>query len=201
MSLPFYQRHHQHFDRGYRHKELESTLSQYQKEEKSKSAIYTHGSSAYSQAAALAYHHGSASYDQQSMISSHDLAEAYAHGSSAHSKRAAAYSLGSESISKKAEAYHLGSELVNKKAEAYRLGYETYKGQVISASASSINELPFSPSLALSYQGSPLLFSFYDNVAIIICGQTLQFFYALVRGDLLLQQVKSVIEDVPFHMS
>ncbi|XP_066478906.1 myomesin-1 isoform X1 [Tiliqua scincoides] len=125
MSLPFYQRHHQHFDREYRHKELESTLSQYQKEEKRKSAIYTHGSTAYSKEAASAYRHGLESYDQQS-------AEAYAHESSAHSKRSAAYSLGSELISKKAEAYHLGSELVNKKAEAYRLGYETYsRGKMI----------------------------------------------------------------------
>nr|XP_028593102.1 myomesin-1 isoform X2 [Podarcis muralis] len=121
MSLPFYQRHHQHFDRAYRHKELESTLSQYQREEKRKSAIYTHGSTAYSKEAALAYHHG-----QQSSASSHELAESYAHESAAHSKRSSALSLGSELISKKAEAYHHGSELVNKKAEAYRLGYETY---------------------------------------------------------------------------
>ncbi|XP_077208781.1 myomesin-1 isoform X1 [Paroedura picta] len=145
MSLPFYQRHHQHFDRAYRHKELESTLSQYQKEEKSKSAIYAQGSSAYSQAAALAYHHGSASYDQQSMVSSHDLAEAYAHGTSAHSKRAAAYSLGSESLTKKAEAYRLGSELVNKKAEAYRLGYETYRGLKDSSITRGEQSLKLSP--------------------------------------------------------
>nr|XP_056710279.1 myomesin-1 isoform X2 [Euleptes europaea] len=145
MSLPFYQRHHQHFDRTYRHKELESTLSQYQKEEKSKSAIYTHGSSAYSQAAALAYRQGSASYDQQSMLSSHDLAEAYAHGSSVHSKRASAYSLGSESISTKAEAYRLGSELVNRKAEAYRLGYETYRGLKGSSKMREEQSLKLSP--------------------------------------------------------
>ncbi|XP_060099914.1 myomesin-1 isoform X2 [Heteronotia binoei] len=145
MSLPFYQRHHQHFDRAYRHKELESTLSQYQKEEKSKSAIYSQGSSAYSQAAALTYRHGSASYDQQSMISSHDLDEAYAHGSSVHSKRAAAYSLGSESINKKAEAYRLGSELVNKKAEAYRLGYETYQGLKDSSIMRGEQSLKLSP--------------------------------------------------------
>ncbi|XP_042299045.1 myomesin-1-like isoform X2 [Sceloporus undulatus] len=126
MSLPFYQRHHQHFDRGYRHKELESTLSQYHKEEKRKSAIYTHGSAAYSQEASLGYRHGSASYDQQSIASSHKSAEAYAHESAAHSRTSAAYSLGSELLSKKAEAYRLGSELINKKADAYRLGYETY---------------------------------------------------------------------------
>ncbi|XP_062836541.1 myomesin-1 isoform X2 [Anolis carolinensis] len=124
MSLPFYQRHHQHFDRAYRHKELESTLSQYHKEEKRKSAIYTHGSAAYSQEAA--YRHGSASYDQQSIASSQKSAEAYAHDSVAHSKTSAAYSLESDLLSKKAEAYRLGSELISKKADAYRLGYETY---------------------------------------------------------------------------
>ncbi|XP_061452133.1 myomesin-1 isoform X1 [Rhineura floridana] len=124
MSLPFYQRHHQHFDRAYRHKELESTLSQYQKEEKRKSAIYTQGSTAYSKKAALAYRYGSAS--------SQELAEAYAHESAAHIKSSSAYSQGSELMSKKAEAYHLGSELVNKKAEAYRLGYENYnQGKMI----------------------------------------------------------------------
>nr|XP_008106909.1 PREDICTED: myomesin-1 isoform X2 [Anolis carolinensis] len=124
MSLPFYQRHHQHFDRAYRHKELESTLSQYHKEEKRKSAIYTHGSAAYSQEAA--YRHGSASYDQQSIASSQKSAESYAHDSVAHSKTSAAYSLESDLLSKKAEAYRLGSELISKKADAYRLGYETY---------------------------------------------------------------------------
>ncbi|XP_067323560.1 myomesin-1 isoform X1 [Anolis sagrei] len=126
MSLPFYQRHHQHFDRSYRHKELESTLSQYHKEEKRKSAIYTHGSAAYSQEAA--YRHGSASYDQQSIASSQKSAEAYTHDSATHSKTSAAYSLESDLLSKKAETYRLGSELVNKKADAYRLGYETYTG-------------------------------------------------------------------------
>ncbi|KAH0617803.1 hypothetical protein JD844_016400 [Phrynosoma platyrhinos] len=132
MSLPFYQRHHQHFDRAYRHKELESTLSQYHKEEKRKSAIYTHGSAAYSQEASLGYHHGSASYDQQSIASSHKSAEAYAHESAAHSRTSAASSLGSELLSKNVEAYRLGSELVNKKADAYRLGYETYtRGKMI----------------------------------------------------------------------
>nr|DBA24388.1 TPA: hypothetical protein GDO54_012054 [Pyxicephalus adspersus] len=34
MSLPFYQKHHQHYDRGYRSTELKATLSQYQQEEK-----------------------------------------------------------------------------------------------------------------------------------------------------------------------
>ncbi|XP_026527663.1 myomesin-1 isoform X3 [Notechis scutatus] len=126
MSLPFYQRHHQHFDRAYRHKELESTLSQYQKEEKQKSAIYTQGSTAYSHRSASAYHQESAFSDQKSAEASRELIEAHAHKSAAHSKRSAAYSLGSELVSKKAEAYHHGSELINKKAEAYRLGYDPY---------------------------------------------------------------------------
>ncbi|XP_063155210.1 myomesin-1 isoform X1 [Candoia aspera] len=126
MSLPFYQRHHQHFDRAYRHKELESTLSQYQKEEKRKSAIYTHGSTAYSHKGASAYRHESAFSDQKSTAASQELTEAHAHKSAAHSKRSASYSLGSDLVNKKTEAYHLGSELVNKKAEAYRLGYDTY---------------------------------------------------------------------------
>ncbi|KAM6457254.1 myomesin-1 isoform 3-T3 [Liasis olivaceus] len=126
MSLPFYQRHHQHFDRAYRHKELESTLSQYQKEEKRKSAIYTHGSAAYSHKGASAYRHESAFSDEKSTAASQELTESLAHKSAGHSKRSAAYSLESDLVSKKAEAYHLGSELVNKKAEAYRLGYDPY---------------------------------------------------------------------------
>ncbi|XP_015685608.1 myomesin-1-like, partial [Protobothrops mucrosquamatus] len=126
MSLPFYQRHHQHFDRAYRHKELESTLSQYQKEEKRKSAIYTHGSTAYSHRGASAYRQESAFSDQKSTEASQELSEAHAHKSAAHSKRSAAYSLGSELVNKTAEAYHCGSELINQKAEAYRLGYNTY---------------------------------------------------------------------------
>ncbi|XP_039206961.1 myomesin-1 isoform X3 [Crotalus tigris] len=126
MSLPFYQRHHQHFDQAYRHKELESTLNQYQKEEKRKSAIYTHGSAAYSHRGASAYRQESAFSDQKSTEASQELSEAHAHKSAAHSKRSAAYSLGSELVNKTAEAYHCGSELINKKAEAYRLGYNTY---------------------------------------------------------------------------
>ncbi|XP_031759524.1 myomesin-1 isoform X1 [Xenopus tropicalis] len=38
MSLPFYQKHHHHYDRGYRSTDLQSTLSQYQHEEKRQSA-------------------------------------------------------------------------------------------------------------------------------------------------------------------
>ncbi|XP_036274845.1 myomesin-1 isoform X2 [Pipistrellus kuhlii] len=48
MSLPFYQRLHDHYDRSYRNKDLRTTMSQYHEQEKKSSAIYTHGSTAYS---------------------------------------------------------------------------------------------------------------------------------------------------------
>ncbi|XP_069476954.1 myomesin-1 isoform X2 [Ambystoma mexicanum] len=42
MSLPFYQRHHEHYDRTYRNTELKSTMSHYQKEEKHSSSARSH---------------------------------------------------------------------------------------------------------------------------------------------------------------
>ncbi|XP_065441394.1 myomesin-1 isoform X3 [Chrysemys picta bellii] len=154
MALPFYQKHHQHYDRAYRHKELQSTLSQYQKEEKRKSAVYSHGSTAYtrgsaayrhgsaaaySHESAAAYSHGSAAYGHESAAYSHGSA-AYDHESAAHSRRSAAYSLGSESLSKmssaydhesaaqsrRSAAYSLGSESLSKRSAAYSLGSEAY---------------------------------------------------------------------------
>uniref|UniRef100_A0A8C0B910 Myomesin-1 n=1 Tax=Buteo japonicus TaxID=224669 RepID=A0A8C0B910_9AVES len=103
MSLPFYQRHHEHYDRAYRHKALQSTVSQYQKEAKSKSAVYAQGSTAYARGSA-AYRHASAA------DFSLDSSAAYSHGSSAHD-----LDHGSESINKLAAAYRLGSA-------AYSLG-------------------------------------------------------------------------------
>ncbi|XP_063307582.1 myomesin-1 isoform X1 [Pelobates fuscus] len=41
MSLPFYQKRHQHYDRGYRSTELKSTMSQYQRDEKRQSASHS----------------------------------------------------------------------------------------------------------------------------------------------------------------
>ncbi|KAM4029162.1 myomesin-1 isoform 1-T1 [Anomaloglossus baeobatrachus] len=41
MSLPFYQKRHQHYDRGYRSTELQSTVSQYQHEEKHHRAAHS----------------------------------------------------------------------------------------------------------------------------------------------------------------
>uniref|UniRef100_A0A8C3TWR8 Myomesin 1 n=1 Tax=Catharus ustulatus TaxID=91951 RepID=A0A8C3TWR8_CATUS len=108
MSLPFYQRHHEHYDRAYRHKALSSTVSQYQKETKSKSALYAQGSAAYARGSS-AYRHSSAAGF------SLDSSAAYSHGSSALSTSSAAYSHASESINKLAAAYRLGSE-------AYSLG-------------------------------------------------------------------------------
>ncbi|KAG6923358.1 myomesin 1 [Chelydra serpentina] len=153
MTLPFYQKHHQHYDRAYRHKELQSTLNQYQKEEKRKSAVYSHGSTAYahgsaayrhgsaaaySHESALAYSHGSAAYGHESAAYSHGSA-AYDHESASHSRRSAAYSLGSESLSKRSAAYDhesaahsrrsaaysLGSESLSKRSAAYSLGSES----------------------------------------------------------------------------
>ncbi|XP_043363976.1 myomesin-1 isoform X5 [Dermochelys coriacea] len=153
MALPFYQKHHQHYDRAYRHKELESTLSQYQKEEKRKSAVYSHGSTAYARGSAAyrhgsaaayghesaAYSHGSAAYDHESAAHSRRsaayslgseslsrMSAAYDHESAAHSRRSAAYSLGSESLSKRSAAYSLGSESLSKSSAAYSLGSEAY---------------------------------------------------------------------------
>uniref|UniRef100_A0A8C9N5T2 Myomesin-1 n=1 Tax=Serinus canaria TaxID=9135 RepID=A0A8C9N5T2_SERCA len=103
MSLPFYQRHHEHYDRAYRHKALSSTVSQYQKETKSKSALYAQGSAAYSRGSA-AYRHSSAAGF------SLDSSAAYSYGSSSLSTSSAAYSHASESINKLAAAYRLGSE-------------------------------------------------------------------------------------------
>uniref|UniRef100_A0A8C0H1R0 Myomesin 1 n=1 Tax=Chelonoidis abingdonii TaxID=106734 RepID=A0A8C0H1R0_CHEAB len=147
MALPFYQKHHEHYDRAYRHKELQSTLSQYQKEEKRKSAVYSHGSTS------AAYSHGSAAYDHESAAHSRrsaayslgseslsKMSSAYDHESAAHSRRSAAYSLGSESLSKMSAAYDhesaalsrrsaadsLGSESLSKRSAAYSLGSEEF---------------------------------------------------------------------------
>ncbi|NXN96316.1 MYOM1 protein, partial [Rhinopomastus cyanomelas] len=112
MSLPFYQRHHEHYDRGYRHKALQSTVSQYQKEMKSKSAVYAQGSTAYARGS-TAYHHASAF--------NLDSSAAYSHDSSAYD-----LNLDSEYLSKSSAAYRHESESINKLAAAYRLGSEAY---------------------------------------------------------------------------
>uniref|UniRef100_H0VM87 Myomesin-1 n=1 Tax=Cavia porcellus TaxID=10141 RepID=H0VM87_CAVPO len=54
MALPFYQRSQQHYDLSYRDKDLRTTMSQYQ-QEKQRSAIYTHGSAAYTSRSSAAH--------------------------------------------------------------------------------------------------------------------------------------------------
>uniref|UniRef100_K7FDM6 Myomesin-1 n=1 Tax=Pelodiscus sinensis TaxID=13735 RepID=K7FDM6_PELSI len=139
MALPFYQKHHKHYDRAYRHKELQSTLSQYQNEEKRKSAVYSHGSTAYARGSAAyrhgsaaayshestaAYRHASAASGHESAIYSHGSA-AYDHESAAHSRRSAAYSIGSESLSQMSDAYDHESAAHSKRSAAYSLGSES----------------------------------------------------------------------------
>ncbi|XP_067835767.1 myomesin-1-like isoform X2 [Heptranchias perlo] len=43
VSLPFYQKHHRHYDRGYRSTELQSTMHEYHQEEKRSTATHSHG--------------------------------------------------------------------------------------------------------------------------------------------------------------
>ncbi|XP_061026448.1 myomesin-1 [Eubalaena glacialis] len=68
MSLPFYQKLHEHYDRSYRNKDLRTTMSQYQQEKKS-SAIYTHGSTAYSSRSSAAHRQKSEAFSQVSAAS------------------------------------------------------------------------------------------------------------------------------------
>ncbi|XP_006891485.1 PREDICTED: myomesin-1 [Elephantulus edwardii] len=103
MSLPFYQKFHEHYDRSYRNKDLRSTMSQYQ-QEKQRSAIYTHGSTAYSS-------RSSAAHRQESAFS-----QASSASSSSQQLSSQAYSLGTTK-------YSLGSEVSQKAASAYDYGY------------------------------------------------------------------------------
>ncbi|KAF6088690.1 myomesin 1 [Phyllostomus discolor] len=69
MSLPFYQKLHQHYDRGYYNKDLRTTMSQYHEQEKKSSAIYTHGSAAYSSRSSAAHRQESQAFSQASEAS------------------------------------------------------------------------------------------------------------------------------------
>nr|XP_042115935.1 myomesin-1 isoform X2 [Peromyscus maniculatus bairdii] len=102
MALPFYQRSHQHYDLSYRNKDLRTTMSHYQQEKK-RSAIYTHGSTAYSSRSSAAHRQESEAFSQASAASYQQQA-------------AQAYSLG-------ASQYSLGSEVSRKTASAYDYGY------------------------------------------------------------------------------
>ncbi|XP_042818699.1 myomesin-1 isoform X1 [Panthera tigris] len=96
MSLPFYQKLHQHYDSSYRNKDLRTTMSHYQQEKKS-SAIYTHGSTAYSSRSSAAHRQESEAFSQASAASYQQQASratASTHASAASRKTASAYDYG-----------------------------------------------------------------------------------------------------------
>lgn len=64
MSLPFYQTLQQHYDRSYYNRDLRTTTSQYHEQEKKSSAIYTHGSAAYSSRSLAAHRQESQAFSQ-----------------------------------------------------------------------------------------------------------------------------------------
>ncbi|XP_027995053.2 myomesin-1 isoform X1 [Eptesicus fuscus] len=76
MSLPFYQKFHDHYDRSYRNKDLRTTMSQYHEQEKKSSAIYTHGSTAYSSRSLAAHRQESQAFSQASSSSASYLQQA-----------------------------------------------------------------------------------------------------------------------------
>lgn len=101
MSLPFYQKSHQHYDLSYRNKDLHSTMSHYQQQKK-RSAVYTHGSTAYSSRSSAAHRQESQALTQESAASYQRQA------TQAYSLGAAQYSQGSEVSRKTASAYDYG---------------------------------------------------------------------------------------------
>lgn len=99
MSLPFYQKLHEHYDRSYHNKNLRTTMSQYQQEKKS-SAIYTHGSTAYSSRSSAAHRQKSEAFSQASAASYQQQAS-----------RASEFALSSAVSQKAASAYDYGYSL------------------------------------------------------------------------------------------
>ncbi|XP_024614723.1 myomesin-1 isoform X2 [Neophocaena asiaeorientalis asiaeorientalis] len=96
MSLPFYQKLHEHYDRSYHNKNLHTTMSQYQQEKKS-SAIYTHGSTAYSSRSSAAHRQKSETFSQASAASYRQQASGaseFALSSAVSQKAASAYDYG-----------------------------------------------------------------------------------------------------------
>lgn len=100
MSLPFYQRLHDHYDRGYRNKGLRTTMSQYHEQEKKSSAIYTHGSTAYSSRSLAARRQESQAFSLASSSSASYLQQA--------SQATTESSLASAVSRKEASAYDYG---------------------------------------------------------------------------------------------
>nr|XP_014977112.2 myomesin-1 isoform X4 [Macaca mulatta] len=94
MSLPFYQRSHQHYDFSYRNKDLRTTVSHYQHEKK-RSAIYTQGSTAYSSRSSAAHRQEAEAFRQASAASFQQQASQYALSSDVSRKAASAFDYGS----------------------------------------------------------------------------------------------------------
>lgn len=69
MSLPFYQKFHEQYDGSYRNRDLRTISSQYREQEKKSSAIYTHGSTAYSSRSSAAHRQESQAFSQASAAS------------------------------------------------------------------------------------------------------------------------------------
>ncbi|KAM6148655.1 myomesin-1 isoform 1-T1 [Erethizon dorsatum] len=92
MALPFYQKSHQHYDFSYRDKDLRTTMSQYQQEKK-RSAIYTHGSTAYSSRSSAAHRQESQAFSQVA-ASSQQQASRYSLEAEVRHKAASAYDYG-----------------------------------------------------------------------------------------------------------
>ncbi|XP_019520646.1 PREDICTED: myomesin-1 [Hipposideros armiger] len=97
MSLPFYQKFHEQYDHSYRNRDLRTITSQYREQEKKSSAIYTHGSTAYSS-------RSSAAHRQESQAFSQALAASYQQQAS----RATESTLMSAASRKAASAYGYG---------------------------------------------------------------------------------------------
>ncbi|KAM5304337.1 myomesin-1 isoform 2-T2 [Glossophaga mutica] len=104
MSLPFYQKLHQHYDRSYYNKDLRTTLSQYHEQEKKSSAIYTHGSAAYSSRSSAAHRQESQAFSQAAEASYQQQAASYQQQAS----RATQSSFASAISRKAASAYDYG---------------------------------------------------------------------------------------------
>ncbi|XP_023576149.1 myomesin-1 isoform X1 [Octodon degus] len=92
MALPFYQKSHQHYDLSYRDKDLRTAMSHYQ-QEKQRSAIYTHGSAAYSSRSSAAHRQESQAFSQVA-ASSQQQASHYSLGAEVRRKATSAYDYG-----------------------------------------------------------------------------------------------------------
>ncbi|XP_066102588.1 myomesin-1 isoform X2 [Saccopteryx bilineata] len=97
MSLPFYQKSLEQYDHRYRNKDFRTSLSQYHEQQKKSSAIYTHGSTAYSSRSSAAHRQESQAFSQASAASYQQQASRASESSFASAvsrKAASAYDYG-----------------------------------------------------------------------------------------------------------